>query len=176
MHAAWSCSVDECVSPLNPVSPICHWMRSDSVISRKRALELVAFLRKETSNLRHPMGLRHPVSTVCTSWLLLHIYTCHVTRTNESFHTFKRVMCHTWTARFSDMLLSFCTSWGMSHIWRSHVTRAYESFHTCWRVICHVRTVEFSDIPLYFCTSWCVSHVRRSHVTRTNLYVTCTIE
>jgi len=33
------------------------------VISRKRALQLVALLRKETYNLRHPMHLRHPVDT-----------------------------------------------------------------------------------------------------------------
>ena len=31
------------------------------VIFRKRALYLVALLRKMTCNLRHPMGLRHPV-------------------------------------------------------------------------------------------------------------------
>ena len=31
------------------------------VIFRKRALELVALLRKTTCNLRYPMGLRHPV-------------------------------------------------------------------------------------------------------------------
>ena len=30
---------------------------------RKRALQLVALLRKMTCNLRHPMGLRHPVLT-----------------------------------------------------------------------------------------------------------------
>jgi len=34
------------------------------VIFRKRALELVAILRKMTCNLRHPMGLRHPVTLV----------------------------------------------------------------------------------------------------------------
>ena len=33
-------------------------------IFRKRALELVALLRKVTCNLRHPMGLRNPVLKV----------------------------------------------------------------------------------------------------------------
>jgi len=34
---------------------------SSQVIFRKWALKLVALLRKMTCNLRHPMGLRHPV-------------------------------------------------------------------------------------------------------------------
>jgi len=34
------------------------------VIFRKRALSLVALLRKVSCNLRHPMGLRHPVGDV----------------------------------------------------------------------------------------------------------------
>ena len=34
------------------------------VVFRKRALELVALLRKITCNFRHPMGLRHPVRWV----------------------------------------------------------------------------------------------------------------
>ena len=32
------------------------------VIFRNRALQLVALLRKMTCNLRHPTGLRHPIS------------------------------------------------------------------------------------------------------------------
>ena len=31
------------------------------VIFRKRAVQLVALLRKETCNLRHPMHFRHPI-------------------------------------------------------------------------------------------------------------------
>jgi len=37
------------------------------VIFCKRALKLVALLRKMTCNLRHPMGLRHPVLLLSTT-------------------------------------------------------------------------------------------------------------
>ena len=52
------------------------------VIFRKRALYLVALLRKMTCNLRHPMGLRHPVQVVGKLW---HSYV-------ERHVTCKRVM------------------------------------------------------------------------------------
>jgi len=44
------------------------------VIFRKRALQIVARLQKITYNLRHPMGLRHPIVVVvpqyCMTWLI----------------------------------------------------------------------------------------------------------
>jgi len=44
---------------------------SSRVVYRKRALWLVAVLRKMTYNVGHPMGLRHPVRIV---WICLRIY------------------------------------------------------------------------------------------------------
>ena len=38
------------------------------VISRKITLQLLVLLRKATCNLRHPVGLRHPVCLTCHTW------------------------------------------------------------------------------------------------------------
>jgi len=39
------------------------------VISRKKALYVVALLRKETCNSRHPVGLRHSVLNARSVWM-----------------------------------------------------------------------------------------------------------
>ena len=51
-----------------------HHMHTYIFIFRKRVLSLVAIFRKETCNLRHPTGLRHPVR----------IFTCYAS--NVYFH------------------------------------------------------------------------------------------
>ena len=50
------------------------------VVFRKRALELVAPLRKETCNLRHSMHLRHPVhmSSLCPLCDMIRALSCHI--------------------------------------------------------------------------------------------------
>jgi len=46
------------------------------VILRKRALQLVALLRKMTCNLRHPKGLRYTVQYIasCLIYICIYIY------------------------------------------------------------------------------------------------------
>jgi len=86
-----------------------HFPQKSPVIS--------GFLRKQTCNLRHPMHLRRPVVE------RLHVRRSHVTRTNESCHTYE---------------------WIMSHVRMGHVTRTNESCHTYEWIMSHV-LIEMCD-------------------------------
>jgi len=88
----------------------------------------------------------------------------HVTRMNESCHTYERVMSHVWMSHVTRMNES-CQTYErvMSHVWMSHVTRMNESCHTYERVMSrkwtsYVRLVDES----------CHAHVVMSHVTHMN--------
>ena len=54
---------------------------------------------------------------VCHTTVISHVWTSHVTRTNESCHTYE---------------------WVMSHEWMSHVTRINESCHTYISVLTNI--------------------------------------
>jgi len=63
----------------------------------------------------------------------------HVTRMNESCHTYEWVMSHIWMSRVTHVNASCHTyEWVMSHIWMSHVTHINESCHTCECVMSHI--------------------------------------
>jgi len=66
----------------------------------------MALLRKETCDVRHHMGLRHPVQQVyslCVCILRCHISMCHVS------------MCHVSMCHVSMCHVSMCGSCAMSH-------------------------------------------------------------
>jgi len=57
----------------------------------------------------------------------------HVTRMNESCHTYEWVMSHIWMSRVTHVNASCHTyEWVMSHIWMSHVTHMNESWVHRW--------------------------------------------
>ena len=52
-----------------------------------------------------------------------HVWMSHVTRMNESCHTYEWVMAHVWMSHVTRMNESCHTyEWVMSHVWLSHVT------------------------------------------------------
>ena len=61
-------------------------------------------------------------------WVMSHIWMSHVTRMNESRHTYER-----W-----NMIQIKAYERVMSHIWMSHVTHMNESCHTYERVMSHI--------------------------------------
>ena len=78
-------------------------------------------------------------------WVLLHVrvmslvWMSHVTRMNESCHTYEWVMSHIWINHVTRMNQSCHTDeWDMSHIWISHVPRMNESCHTYESVMSHI--------------------------------------
>jgi len=88
--------------------------------------------------------------TACrTSVMLPHIWMSHVTRMNESCHTFEWVMS-----------IYECV---MSHVWMSHVTRMNESRHTYEWVTSHIRMSHVAHIRISH-----VTHISMSHVTHMN--------
>jgi len=78
----------------------------------------------------------------------------HVT-TNESCHTYERVMSHTWMSHVTHMNES-CQiyKWVISHIWMSHVTHTNESSHTYEWVVSQVCSL--SSFCLCVCVCVCV--------------------
>jgi len=86
----------------------------------------------------------------------------HVTRMNESCHTYEWVMPHIRMSHVTLMNESCHTyEWVMSHVWMSCVTHMNESCHTYKWVMSHIwmsyRTYERV-----------ISHIWISHVTRMN--------
>jgi len=116
----------------------------------------VALLRKMTCNLRHPIGLRHPVrmlsirtSQSSKTWYFVspfisHIWMSHGTHMNESWHTYEWVLSHIWIRHVTHTNESSMprirasqssNNWLfipplMSHIWLSHTTHLNASWHT----------------------------------------------
>ena len=68
-----------------------------------------------------------------------HIWMCHVTHMNESYHTYEWIMSHIWMSHATHMNESCHTyEWDTTHIWMSHVTHMNESYHTYEWVISHI--------------------------------------
>jgi len=138
---------------------------------------------KETYNFIDPTNQSHPIAAAiarciltvwcgwyqCGCWHMLVarwvtslIWMSHVTRMNESRHSYEWVMSlvwmshvtrlnesrHTWMSHITHMHESRCThEWVTSHTWISHDTRMNESRHTY---------------------EWVTSHIWISHVTHMN--------
>jgi len=109
------------------------------IILRKTSPQIMALLRKETCNLRHPI-------IVATShedqdpekYGGTHGRTRHATNMIKSFHTYECVTSHTW--------LSHVREWRMytwrntsRYTWLSHVTYTNVSRHTHAWVISHLQ-------------------------------------
>jgi len=109
-----------------------------------------------------------------TTWARSSFYSCHVTRINESRHTYKcvkshmwmrHVECewvtlHTWMYPVTHMNKSCHTyEWVMSHIWMSHVTHMSESCHTWMSHVTHMSVSLHTDKSVILCTKRWMSHV-----------------
>jgi hypothetical protein len=115
---------------------------------------------KMTCNLRHPMGLRHPVHARIL-YVDDHVVTCmwtsHTTHVDESCRTCEWIVPHIWMSHATHvnaddpvvphMWLSYATyvnelchtfEWVMPHMWTSHATHLNESCHICEWVMPHM--------------------------------------
>jgi len=119
----------------------------------------------------------HSLNGWC-GWVMSHtsvgamLHTCmgHVTRMNESCHTYEWVMSHLWMSHVTHMNES-CHTYErvMTHIWMSHVTRVNGSCHTCEWVMSHLWIVHVTRMNESCHTyEWVMSHPWMSHVTPMN--------
>jgi len=96
-------------------------------------------------------------------WVMSHIWIRHVTRVNESCHTYEYVMSHIWMSHVTHTNTACHTGeWVKSHICISHVTQVNESSHTYAWVMSHTPPPSSSH-----------SHSSMSHVTHTQSCRTC---
>jgi len=132
------------------------------------------------TNESRPLSSSRKKSRHTYAWVMSHIQTSytpyqvpgmsHVTRMNESCHTYKRVTppikfeegvtTHIWTSRVINES-RHTYKWVTSSIWRSHVTHANESRHTYERV---TSRTWISHITHGYVTS----HIWMSHGTHMN--------
>jgi len=112
----------------------------------------------------------------CVTWLI-HMWISHVTRINESCHTYEWVMSHRWVSHVTHI-----NEWVMSHISMSHVTHMQrgvtdvnQSRHPYSRVLLPMQMRQVTCINenvtchLY---ERVVSHIWISHVTHEVLHHT----
>jgi len=117
-----------------------------SFTEEKNPLKLVAPLRKMTCNLRHPMGLRHPVwmspmKETCQTYecVMWHKWMCDVTHMNESCHTYECVTWHILGSHVTHMKAWRGTyEWVLPHIWTRDVAHMEESCHIYECVMSHI--------------------------------------
>jgi len=98
-----------------------------------------------------------------------HVHRSHVTRTNESYHTYLRVMAHISTRPMYDWVMSHNENESrdtcigvMSRVSTSHAAHINQAWHTYQCVMSHVWS---SHVTQY---TRVMSHIHRSHVTRMN--------
>jgi len=105
------------------------------------------------------------------SWVVSHIWMCHVTHTNEPWHTYEWVMSNVRMGHVTPMNESCHTYEGVtSHVWMSHVTHMHKymmalNTRRCWwyvsQFMSHVTRMNES-CQTY---EWVMSHIWMSHVT-----------
>jgi len=109
--------------------------RSRRSFSAKEPLLVWLFCGKWPVKIRRPMSLRHPVSHVYSSGLIVVLMIAPHTRMsylNEAWHEYERVMSHEYCCSLSVVLMIEGVStpmwtshvpceWDMSWIWTSHV-------------------------------------------------------
>jgi len=89
-------------------------------------------------------------------WVMSHIWMSHVTHASESCHTYEWVMLHVWVSH----------EWDLSHIWTRHVTN--RSFHTHQSVMSHIwMSLTYIDGSCHT-YGWVMSHIWMRHVTHIN--------
>jgi len=76
------------------------------------------------------------------SHAMLHVWMNYVTHVNESWHTHKWVMAHTYMSCYTF-------EWIMSHMWMSHGTPMNESWHTHTCHVTHVNELCHTDVMLH---------------------------
>jgi len=118
------------------------------------------------------------------TYRLSHVWMSHVTRMNESCHTYERVMSYVWMSRATHMNESCRTyEWFMSHIWMTHVTHECFMPHTWMIQVTHMnescRTYEWVMPHVWMSQAarmnescrtyeWVMPHVWMSHAARMN--------
>ena len=111
--------------------------------------ELLHVFLGTVSESCHRPSMRHvtrmhvdPRTLICPSgkfqWVMSHTWMRYVTHTNESCHTYERIVTHIWKRTLSTLYVLLGTvkeschthEWVISHAWMSHITHMKGSRYT----------------------------------------------
>ena len=151
-------SVAVCCSLLQSVAVFCY----SSVLPELRACELRLSHGISHISMSHVTRMNESCHTY--EWVMSHIPMSHVAHMNESFHAYEWVMSHISMSHITHMNVSCHT-----YLW-IYVTHMNKSCHTHMNESCHTYECVMSHIWMSHVThnGWVMSHLWMSHVTHIN--------
>ena len=127
----------------------------------ERALKLVALLRKEICNLRHPMHLRHPVA----SHSVLHTWSYLSLRSDVTSPMFGLFICVTWKTSWTDDMRTWIMCYiSVRRVHKCHLTSSYHLWTTFFKW--HIYSGDAVFTPVMSCTDVNNAHVSRMSESR----------